>query len=600
MLPQVSSKHCRILRIGARDVTERFPEMVRMDDRSRPFLRPATCGLLPAKCKTQQRNTHAIRCSEAARGSNPTPYAARRGGARKGLPPVCRALLVRPDAYGGRAQVEVARADPTVLACVIDTSTNGTWLNGAKLEKGVAAPLRHDDLLCFASPDVNFDKCVAFRFHRHDPELLAAGPSAGDAPPAKRARPSSSASDPALALDLHAVNQGLRAKVNSMAEQVTLLQAKLTNVEAAAQSKILELEQQLAGANAAAARQQEEAAQAAAAERAVFETRIGEVLASVDAEKARLAAATTAASEAESAAAHARSERDATHARIREVEASLDEARAKLRAECDAIAQLNEALAARDAALATERAEKEAAQRRAEHAATDAAAATTALAAEHELRIAAEAAFSAAQERATAFETRLARLQEETRGIREGSALEMALQQKLFDHVRSMYTACTAVMPVMAALEQKHAAAATAERRASFEPVNGGALQVESQRCTQRIIQSVPPPSAAPAPPLETQHMEVVVPEAGAREEGGAKEASVPAVLPPVEEDEEEPAEEMAGGDSDDENDMYVATFPSASLQAQMEAEAAAAKAELLHKSESQPMADADANAGGC
>ena len=402
----------------------------------------------------------------------------------------------------------------------------------------------------------------------------------------KRSRPSGTA-DPSAAVDLHSVNQSLRAKASALAEQLAVAQARLSSDAVAAAGAVAALAQEQEAAQSAASHRAEEAGAAAAAERARAETLVCEALASLEAEKARAAAASEAAGEAEGVAAQARAERDLLQARLREAEAALgeargvleaaqDKARTELRGEREATAKLREELGARDAALASSSAQKEAALRKAEHAGGATAALGAALAAEREKRAAAEAAAATAAEQAAAAELRLSRLEEDTRGLREGVALESALQAQLLDFVRSTHAAAGAMLPHAAALQQARAAAA----RVRPSVPEASAAPSESERCTQRVVHSAPP-----QPQHETQHLGVPARE-NVEQEGAmeAEEEAEAAVLLPLIEEEGE------GTHSDFENGVH-STFPSASLQAQMEAEAAA-------KRSSQPMVEVNGGGG--
>jgi SWI/SNF-related matrix-associated actin-dependent regulator 1 of chromatin subfamily A len=354
---------------------------------------------------------------------------------------------------------------------------------------------------------------VAFRFFAYDAVAHAGGGAVAglelaarnsEPPAAKRQRASAAASNPhdaAIAVDLHASNQDLRHRNTELVAQVAALSAAAATDAAAAAAAVAALEEQLADARRAARADAEEVVQAAAAERAKAESRILESLSAVEAEKARATAAAAAAADAEQDALAARAERDAAQARARDVEGALDAARAKLegvqdthraamRGEREACATLREELASRDAMLTAERAEKEAALRRAERAVADADAAAAASGMEREKRVTAEAAAAKAAEKAAAAEMAVARLTEESRGAHEGGALESALQAQLIDFVRMTHAAAAAVLPHADALMQKRA-------QLHGLPAAATAALPESDA---KLTQQVPQPHAAPVP----------------------------------------------------------------------------------------------------
>ena len=426
----------------------------------------------------------------------------------------------------------------------MDSSTNGTFLNGRQLVKGTYVALRDADLLCFAGADPRAEKTIGFRFRAYDAATFG---GAGPAPliagqenvthnaeglASKRARPSGH--DASLAVDLHASNQALRSKVTELTAQLTE-QAKAATADAAtAAAALAALQEELSDVRRAACAAAEDAAQAHAAERAKGEARVQELQAALDAEKARLDAAQSAAAEAEQEAMNARAERDAAQARAREAEAALEAARSKLEEEKDAnrlvlrreretVASLREDVSAREAALAAERAEKEMAQRRAERGATDADAAATALQAERDKRAAAEAAAAKAVEAATIAEAKAARLDEETRGFRESGMLDSALSAKLIEVVRSVHMLSAEVLPLADALQQKRAHGSSADAVPRQHVVHESA----GDRPTQQVplLQGLPATAAAaaaaaaaapPCAPSDTQELEGEAPMAAA------------------------------------------------------------------------------------
>ena len=101
------------------------------------------------------------------------------------------------------------------MAYVVDMSTNGTFLNGQKLTKHARVALADGDLLCLSSPDLSFDKTVAFRFCAYDAAAQPAAvflwqqaeavAAAVAQPPAKRSRRSAMGQEPPIAaVELHA------------------------------------------------------------------------------------------------------------------------------------------------------------------------------------------------------------------------------------------------------------------------------------------------------------------------------------------------------------------------------------------------------------
>ncbi len=438
-----------------------------------------------------------------------------------------------------RAQQAAGAPSSPPLAFVVDTSTNGTFLNTQKLERGTKVQLHDGDLLCFASPDLAFEKArrelsvarwpaapradvrapqtVAFYFHAYDDAKFGPQHDApAEAPSAKRLRAAHAAAAADMniaAVDLHGANQELRQRNTDLAAQLAAATSAAAADAAAAKASLAELQDALAAARRAARDDAETVAQAAAAERAKAEARAAEATAAVGAEKARAAAAAAAASEADADAVAARAERDAAHARAREAEAALDAARAKLegmqdaqraalRTERDAATALREELSARDAALTAERAEKAAALRRAELAAEDAAAAAQQQQAEREQRLLAEAAAAKAAEGVAEMEAQLARLREESRGVREGGALDLVFLEQIARMVRTTHENAAAVLPHMDALMHK----ARAQTRvcedaggsdACVRPSAAAAPAAsEPERATQHVPQ---PPGMAPA-----------------------------------------------------------------------------------------------------
>ena len=407
----------------------------------------------------------------------------------------------------------------------MDTSTNGTFLNGQKLTKHARVALADGDLLCLSSPDLSFDKTVAFRFCAYDAaaqpnavylwQQAAAAATSIAQPPAKRPRPSAIAQEPPIAaVELHAANMELRQRNAELEQQAATQAAKATSDAAAAAAKLAALQDELAALQRSSRLGAEEVEQTVAAERAKAEARVQEAANAVEAEKARAAAAVAAVTEVENEAVAARAERDAALASVREKDAELEAARAKLenvqqanraalRDGQDGLALLREELASRDAALTAERADKEAALRRVERSAAELEAAAAALQAEREKRLAAEADAVKAHEKAAAAELQAARLLEESRGMREGGQLDVALQDSLIQFVRSSHAAVAAVMPHAEALAHKraHVGGGPAVLRAAVP-----AHAPEPERPTQQVPHSAPPP----APPVasDTQHLE--------------------------------------------------------------------------------------------
>ena len=515
-----------------------------------------------------------------------------------------------------------------MLAYIVDNaSTNGTFVNGARLAPHVPVPLRHDDLVTFASADAAGPKCVAFRFQRYDPAQSAQGGAprgvatgAGETSPqagVKRARLDGGA-DPAQALALHAENQALRDKAAALQEALAQATAKATAEAAAAATAVAALQEALSTSQAAVKRQEEEAAQAATEAAAVAKASLVEAQAAAQADQARAQAASQAAAQAEAAAAEARDERDGVLARLRECQAALDAARAELRAHIDSSVTVTAGQASTDAVVTAARAEKEAAQRRADHATADAQAAQQALAAEKAKRTAAEAAAAGAVEQVAALEARLAGLQDEARGEREGTELKHCLQVDLAAAILAAATTLNAALPhAQALLAADGQVAAPAGQAGKGESQRGSGMGLGMP--TQRVPLSAPPPPGfgGLVHATDTQLVEQQTTGAGddavmlpaeqhfeptgddvamvhAEEEHVQAEEGAVAALPRMSDAGElvtmspgmaaafEAAAHGPGngaGAFDDENSdpSPVPTFPSASLQARMECAAAAA-----------------------
>jgi hypothetical protein len=499
---------------------------------------------------------------------------------------------------------------------VVDTSTNGTYLNGQKLTKHAHVALADGDLLCLSSPDLSFDKTVAFRFCAYD---AAAQPTAvflwqqAEAaavvlPPAKRPRQSAVAHQepPIAAVELHAANMELRQRNAELEQQAATQAAKAASDAAAAAAKVAALQDEVSALQRASRASAEEVDQTIAAERAKAEARVQEAANAVEAEKARSAAAAAALTEVENEAVAARAERDAALASVRDKDAELEAARAKLEAEQqanraaqrdgqDGLANAREELASRDAQLTAERADKEAAQRRAERAAAELESAAAAVQAEREKRLAAEADAVKAAEKAAAAELHAARLLEESRGMREGGQLEGALQDNLIQFTRSMLAAVTAVMPHAEALAHKRAhgsGGAAALRSGVPAPAS------QPERPTQQVPQSAAPP---PQFASDTQHLEAELPSSRPRAPASALHCStmlngslgmpmfpdLDDAMPP-----HQPLPPVAEGLTDD--------IPSASLQAEIEAaDATEAALRLRQNSLSQRAAAVVGAVGG-
>lgn len=588
----MSSKHCRILRPGCKEIVEHHDALVRV-----------------------RVYTHRD-CVQAGLHPGRSPH------------------------HLGPAQALGANQDSTILAFLVDNaSTNGTWLNGTRLSAHTPVPLRHDDLVCFAVADVTLPKCVAFRFQRFDPEVHAghgaaaprgvstAAPVAhADSPPptggVKRVRPNDGA-DPQHALALHKENQALREKAAMLQDTLSQHQAKAAADAAAAAAEFAAMRDDLTAKLAAAERHMAEAMQQAAEAAEVAQAKLSEAQVSAQAEQARASAAGEAASQAATAAAEARAERDAASARLRECQAALDDARAQLRAHSESAAAVTTDLATRDAALATARAEKDAAMRRAERAEGDAQVASTALAHEKAMRATAEAAAAALSAQVFKLEAHVAREQEKARGAREGIALEQSLLSELVAFVQDVATAANAVLPHAVALANVHTSGAAAATTVAVPipsvAVEATAAKGESQRAsvmgmvgpTQHVAApcAAPPPAspcgtaalAAPAPNahddtqrvgLQTAPTPVAVVEEQPLQPCEPQRGNDGAALLPVAEDMDvvpPPAEEAAPGAHDDgvfgdDENGYIPTFPSASLQAKMEAEAAAAMGDAVQR----------------
>ena len=556
--PQVSSKHCRLLRVGCKELAESHAALVR----------PRSCVC--------------VLCAPPSLQS--------------------RGLSRHPQAQ------EAAQENSGVLAFIVDNaSTNGTFVNGARLGAHVPFPLCHDDLVTFASADPAGPKCVALRFQRYDPALYAQGAvprgaaaGAGEASPqagVKRAR-LEGGGDPAQALALHAENQALRDKASALQEQLSLATAKAAGDAAAANKMAAALQEALDTSLAAAKRQQEEAEVAASEAAEVAKASLLEA----QADQARAAAAAHAAGQAEAAAAEARDERDGALARLRERQAELDAARAELRAHIDSAVSVTAGQASTDAALTSARAEKEAALRRADHATAEAQAAQSALAAEKANRAAAEAAAAASAEQVAALEARLARMQDEARGEREGTALKFSLQVDMAASILAAAATLNAALPHARALlgaEWQPAAPGGHVGKGDSQRGSGMGLGLP----TQRVPLTAPPPPGfgGPARGSDTQLVEQLghTTAAGddavmalAEEEHLQAEDDAVAPLPRISDAAElvllspgvglDGAAHQAaahGPDNfafDDENGP-ASTYPSASMQAKMEAEAAKA-----------------------
>jgi hypothetical protein len=527
---------------------------------------------------------------------------------------------------------QAQEAAQTVLAYIVDNaSTNGTFVNGARLAAHVPVPLRHDDLVTFASADAAGPKCVAFRFQRYDPAQSAQGGAprgvatgAGETSPqagVKRARVEGGA-DPAHALALHAENQALRDKASALQEALAQATAKATAEAAAAATAVAALQEALNTSQATAKRQEEEAAQAASEAAQVAKASLVEAQAAAQADQARAHAASHAAEQAEAAAAEARDERDGVLARLRECQAALDAARAELRAHINSSVSVAADQASSDAVLTAARAEKEAALRRADHATADAQATQQALAAEKAKRAAAEAAAAGAVEQVAALEARLARLQDEARGEREGTDLKHSLQVDLAAAILAAAATLNAALPHAQALLAADGQAAPAALAGRGESQRGSGMGLGLP--TQRVPLSAPPPPGFGGPMRATdtqlveqqttgaggdalmlpaeQHFEPAGDDAAmvhAEDEHVQAEEGAEAGLPRMSDAGElvalspgmaaayEAAAHGPGdgaGAFDDENGdpTPVPTFPSSSLQAKMEQQAAAAMATAM------------------
>jgi len=512
-----------------------------------------------------------------------------------------------------------------VLAYIVDNaSTNGTWVNGARLAPQSPTPLRHDDLVCFAVSDATAPKCVAFHFKRFDPAVhgkagaVARGVSSVDSPQAagvKRPRPNDGgAADPQQALALHKENQALREKAAMLQESLAQHQAKAAADATAAASELAAVREELASKVATAERQVAEAAQQAAEAAEVAAAKLSEAQASGQAEQVRAAAASAAASQAEAAAAEARSERDAALAKLRDCQAALDEARTQLRSHSDGTAAFTADLANRDAALTTARIEKDAALRRAERAESAAQAAEAALASEKALKTTAESSEAALSQRVAALEAKLACEQEKARGTREGVALEHAVLSNLATFVHDIAAMANAALPDAHAIMAMTAvpgivAGAPVVTKGDSQRGSGMGLCGGTQ-----IMVAPPPPAVLPVEPStvvpmaegDTQHVGHQAPTSPVpaapmvtveQHNGGDAAATVKPsepheaeaaveALPAAEDMDVAPAADAvqpdvgdiaAGGFGDEENDICAYTVPSASLQAKMEADAAAA-----------------------
>ena len=488
-----------------------------------------------------------------------------------------------------RARQNVGDAPPP-LAYVVDTSTNGTFLNGQKITKHARVALADGDLLCLSSPDLSFDKTVAFRFCAYDiaaqpnavyPWQQAAAAATSIAQPsAKRPRPSAIAQEPPIAaVELHAANMELRQRNAELEQQAATVAAKAASDVAAAAAKLAALQDELAALHRTTRLGAEEAEQTMAAERAKAEARVQEAANAVEAEKVRAAAAVAAVTEVENEAVAARAERDAALASVREKDAELEAARAKLenvqqanraalRDGQDGLALLREELASRDAALTAERADKEAAQRRVERAAAELEAAAAALQTEREKRLAAEADAAKAQEKAAAAELQAARLLEESRGMREGGQLDVVLQDHLIQFARSVHVAAAAVMPHAEALAHKraHAGAGPVVLRAGVP-----AHAAEPERPTQQVPHSAPPPPQQQPVASDTQHLERPVAVAPHCAPSTMLHGSLGMPMFSEMDDVQphQPLQPVAEGMTDD---IPSASLPSASLQAEIEA----------------------------
>lgn len=444
--------------------------------------------------------------------------------------------------------------DELALACILDMSSNGTFVNAEKLERNAPHALCADDILSFATADPENDKFLAFRVVRYDaalfgvpeapaPEARAAEAASGE-PGLKRLR-GPDATEVALVAHLHDANQSLRGQSITAAAELSTLQARLAVLEAAALEQRAEAAAQLDALRQSSVRERDEAARVAQYEQARLNAESAEAVHEAAAQRSRAEAAVAELRDAESAAVAARQERDAAHSQLQEARASAEASEARLREtarfEREAAAAAQAELKRVEAELAEERRAAGAGAEREARLEADASALQASRDEERAAKLAAQTSVAAAVERAASVEARLARLMEETRGAREGVALDAALGQRLLDFFGAVREAAGAVEPHARALQLRVAA------QLQSESVLGlAATQLVGQRAS----------GADAAHHGMTQCMDMRYTE---------REAAPPAA--PLAEPEED-------------EDMALGTYPTASLQAAMEAEAAAKRNE--------------------
>ena len=65
----------------------------------------------------------------------------------------CNVVLEEPWVFGTHFSIEIGTdCDGDEAFMVADRSSNGTWLNGRRLQQGVATPMFRGDYLCARSP----------------------------------------------------------------------------------------------------------------------------------------------------------------------------------------------------------------------------------------------------------------------------------------------------------------------------------------------------------------------------------------------------------------------------------------------------------------
>jgi hypothetical protein len=75
---------------------------------------------------------------------------------------VCKRTVVTRTLLGASPATQDTNANgPPPVAYLVDTSTNGTYLNGKKVERNTRTALRNSDVLALANPDLNYDKARA-------------------------------------------------------------------------------------------------------------------------------------------------------------------------------------------------------------------------------------------------------------------------------------------------------------------------------------------------------------------------------------------------------------------------------------------------------